>query len=566
MSNFIALKSLNQYRKRDILAYLSLRYYLEPKSSQSDYWAHEVAIKLALKKNSSKLLKVKHFKGLSEGKLQFRDIYILSPNDIIAESALISQCSKYKEFHTNSAVYSYLINNDNRSIFQHYTNGLKKRYSSIQEACKKKENDEIIYLDIQSFYPSIELKRLKEIWLKTCSKTNLQKKYISLGLSLIKKFEIEQKENSKPGLLIGPMFSHLLANLFLKDLDDYMQKKTENRYWRYVDDIVLIGSKKEVDKFSKKLETKLKSLGLTLHEDKKYFRLKTNDWLNNENPVSSQLSKKWSQLIGEIKRLAIFYPERINEFRKILDDMQVRFEVLEYSQETKSKSISTALYNWIQRTTFSKVLSPQIIASNIENLRTYYLVLFYKTLAQKKSNELEYKGKITKLKYLVGRLIYLATEKQLKLISPLIKPVPELHIQYEIINALLTKDISNIINLGTNASQATAQVIKNTSQSLSCTLDPLDGDVIAALSIFKLHGINIKFVNNEKIENSFYDFAVGNIKSARKTRNSYLQEFVALHGNEESRHTETLNTLFDENETLSFDVLNTAAGSSYYFN
>lgn len=49
MSNNIALKSLNQYRKRDIIAYLSLRYYLDSKSSKTDFWAKEVAVDITLK-------------------------------------------------------------------------------------------------------------------------------------------------------------------------------------------------------------------------------------------------------------------------------------------------------------------------------------------------------------------------------------------------------------------------------------------------------------------------------------------------------------------------------------
>lgn len=185
MSISIALKSLNQYRKRDIIAYLSLRYYLGSKSSQTDLWANEVAVSLTLKKKSSGLLKIKHFKGYSEEEAQFRDIFIPSPNDIISESALISKCSEYEIFQTNSSVYSYLINNDNRSVFQHYTNGLKKRYDSIKSACLDKSNEEIMYLDIKSFYPSIDLDLLRKLWNNTCATSKFPQNFTDLGLSLI---------------------------------------------------------------------------------------------------------------------------------------------------------------------------------------------------------------------------------------------------------------------------------------------------------------------------------------------------------------------------------------------
>jgi hypothetical protein len=566
MSNSIALKSLNQYRKRDILAYLSLRYYLEPLSSRTDQWAQEVAVRLASKRNSSKLLKVKHFKGWSGEAPQYRDIYILSPNDIIAESALISQCSKYEEFKSNSSVYSYLINSDSRSVFKHYTSGLKKRYNSIQTACKKIGNEEIVYVDIKSFYPSIQLSRIKGVWVEQCLKTDLPKKYVNLGLSLIAKFEDEQNNLEVPGLLIGPMYSHLLANLYLKRLDDIMQKTTDNRYWRYVDDIVMVGSKKEVDEFINDLRAELKNLGLELHNETKYFRLKAEDWLNSENPVSSDLSKKWPNLIGDIKKLAIYNPEKIEELRKNLDNLQVRLEVLGYSRETKSKSLSSNLYKWIQQTLHINEVTPTSITSKIEKLRSDYISLFEQCLNQKEGNELDKKGRITRLKYLVGRLIYLGTNEQLGYLAESIKNIFELYLQFEIINAVLTEDISKIIRLGTNATQAAAQVLKKTTEILTCSLNSEDEDVIAALSIFRFHGIDIEFTNQETVNSPLYDFSNGDIESARKSEDSYLQEFVALHGNEQSRHSETLDTLFDENEIQSFDVLNAGAGSSYYFN
>ncbi len=565
MSGRIALKSLNQYRKRDILAYLSLRYYLKPSSSQTDYWAQEVAVRLASKENSSKLFKVKHFKGWIDEAPQFRDIYILSPNDIIAESALITECSKYEEFKSNSSVYSYLIGRDSSSVFQHYTNGLKKRYCSIKNACKQSGNEEIVYVDIQSFYSSIQLKRMKEDWVQICAKTDLPNKYVKLGLSLMTKFEDEQQGQKVPVLLTGPMYSHLLANLYLKSLDDFMQEKTDNRYWRYVDDIVMVGGKDEVDKFLEALKVELKLLDLELHRHTKFFRLKTEDWLNSENPVSSELSKKWLSLVRDIKSLALNSPDKVEELRKSFNKMEVRIEVLSYTQESKSRTLSSNLYKWIKTGLRFNVVTATSIVATIDALRIEYMLLFENCLAQNDANELDKKGRITRMKYLVGRLIYLGTNDLLHYLANSIKSIPELYLQFEIINAILTKDISNLARLGTNATQAAAQVLKSSTQIITCSLDPENDDVIAALSIFKFHGLEIKFSDRTRINNHLYDFSIGDIESARTSKDSYLKEFIALHGNEESRHSETLNTLFNENEIRSFDVLNAGAGSSYYF-
>jgi len=565
MSNNIALKSLNQYRKRDIIAYLSLRYYLDSKSSRTDLWAKEVATNLTIKNTASNFFKIKHFKGVVNGEIKFRDIYIPSPNDIISESVLISECAQHDTFCTNSAVYSYLLNDTNESIYKHYTNGLNKRYTSIQEACRNKTNEEVLYLDVKSFYPSINLSEIERIWVEACNNSNIPKLYLKLGKTFINNYRLAQKGINNPGLLIGPMFCHLLANLYLKEIDCSMKEATLNRYWRYVDDIVIIGNSKEIELYSKKLHENMKNIGLELHDESKFFKLTTTEWLENKSGIDSNLSWKWPKLVGAIKKLSIYQPEKINQLKEIFNEMEVRLEILDYSREVKSESISFNFFAWLKRNLKPDKIKIEDIINYTENIRNKYFDLFNETINMKVSNELEHKTRITRIKYLVGRLIYLAKEKKLILIMENLVEIPELLIQYEIIKTIITGDISTIVKLGTNASQAVSQVVKQNRPTLKCTLDPSDADVIIALSIFKFHGINIEFTDPVVIKNSFYDFASGDINNALATDNTYLRELVSLHGRDNSKHKEMLTTLFDENESLSFDVLNAGSGSSYYF-
>lgn len=565
MSDNIALKSLNQYRKRDIIAYLSLRYYLDSKSSRTDFWAKEVAVDITLKNKLPNLLKIKHFKGVIDNELKYREIYILSPNDIISESVLITECSKHKSFHSNSAVYSYLFDNYRDSLYMHYTNGLNKRFLSIEQACKDKRNEEVIYLDVKSFYPSINLSAIEKTWAEACINSNIQDVYLKLGHSFIDKYKIAQTGIKNPGLLVGPMFSHLLANLYLEEVDKTMKAFTSNRYWRYVDDIVIIGKKEEIEIFSKKLHESMSALGLNFHNESKFFKLKTKEWLENKGGIDSALSWKWPKLIGLIKKLAILKPEKVADLREVFNQMEVRLEVLDYAKEVKSESLSLKLKKWLKRDWNKNEITIENIVNYIENLRLNYFKLFEKSINTKDSNELEYKTRITKIKYLVGRLIYLSKEKDLVSIIKTISEIPELRIQYEIINTIITKDISTIVKLGTNAAQAAAQVITQKQSVLTCTLDPTDKDVITALSVFKFHGINIEFTNAIEIKNSFYDFASGDIENTLNTDDKYLIELASLHGRNDSRHEQMLTSLFDENESVSFDVLNAGSGSSYYF-
>jgi hypothetical protein len=85
---------------------------------------------------------------------------------------------------------------------------------------------------------------------------------------------------------------------------------------------------------------------------------------------------------------------------------------------------------------------------------------------------------------------------------------------------------------------------------------------IPGLSIFKFHGISIVFTNETNVVDPLFKFASVNIKASKEEVNSFLNEFGALHGNTVSKHRETLASLFDENETWSFDAMDLGYGYS----
>lgn len=563
MNDQIALKSINQYRKRDILAYLSLRYYLDSTSSRTDLWAREVAVDLTIKNDSLNIFKTKHFKGIINDKIEYRDIYLLAPNDLISESALITECSKHEIFHTEPCVYSYLFSDDTKSVFQHYTNGLNDRFSSIKKACEDQNNEEVIYLDIKSFYPSISIDEIQKVWLNTCKNSQLPDKYLNLGNKFISKYkEVQRTEDA--GLIIGPMFSHLLANLYLKEIDIYMNTLTQNRYWRYVDDIVLIGSQDEIKKFTTILTAKIEALGLNFHKDLKFFKLTTKEWLSNKNGIDHKLAWRWPKLIGLIKKYIISQPNNVELLNQLFQKEEIRLEPLTYASEVNSESLSWNFLNWLKSSFYSIKTSKEEILQLIESTTIEYKRLFQSSFNQTTSNDLEEKNKTTKLKYLTGRLIYLAKEKDLKIISKQISSIPELKLQFEIIDSLITADISRLVELGTNACQAGSQVLKQKHTTVTCKLSKLSESDILALAIFKFHGLEITFEHNNQIDNELYQFASGDIHPDGTNTSPYLHEFISLHGNEPSKHEQMLTSLYDENESFSFDVLNAGAGSSYY--
>jgi hypothetical protein len=195
----LALRAVNQYRRRDVLSYLGLRYYLGNSAARSDNWMEKISVNLSLTREI-KYYPVDHFKEITnEGKIKRRKIFLPSPNDSLAETVLLNECSKHPEVFANpKSVFSYDLSETKckSGVFKNYMQGLKRRQSSIALACKKYPNGVVEHTDIQSFYPSISIDFAIKVWLDKCDKTQMEQKFIDLGERFITSYRtlIDDKE------------------------------------------------------------------------------------------------------------------------------------------------------------------------------------------------------------------------------------------------------------------------------------------------------------------------------------------------------------------------------------
>lgn len=115
----LAVRAINQYRRRDVLTYLSLRYYLDNSAARTDLWAETVATDLLLGRTDLPYLRVHHFKETDGvGKHTHREIHLPGANEALAEAALLAECSKHQEVFANPPfVHSYQLNRgDDRKV------------------------------------------------------------------------------------------------------------------------------------------------------------------------------------------------------------------------------------------------------------------------------------------------------------------------------------------------------------------------------------------------------------------------------------------------------------------
>lgn len=154
-----------------------------------------------------------------------------------------------------------------KSIFKRYpeqyqkwkNNGIKE----VKHILEKNENAVIINLDLKKFYYHVNNKILKDK-IKEIDKNilNLYLTKIILKINEVyaqklikeilknKEFKDIKKEDILP---IGLYSSAILANIYLKDLDDIILKETSpNYYGRYVDDLFLVFTEYNIEKTKNK--------------------------------------------------------------------------------------------------------------------------------------------------------------------------------------------------------------------------------------------------------------------------------------------------------------------------
>jgi len=566
-SGDICVRALNQYRHYDVLAYLGLRYYLNNSAARSDLWAQKVATEVILTRTDAPYFLSQQFKEFDdEGKAKHRNIYIPGPNEALAEIALLGECAKFEAFSNPEYVFSYSLNKkDRRSIYQSYMDGLRGRHQAIEKACDLYPNGVVAYTDIKSFYPSITTDLAAKIWSNKCDTSVISETYRSLGERLIDDHgRASGCGSAPPHILVGPMFSHFIANLVLRELDEEFVK-LPIKYFRYVDDITLVGEKHDVISSINIMRGRLKErLSLDLHDDDspKSIIIPSREWLKGKGDFKqNNISYSWMTFIADLKRLLLFSPESYVNIKEQFIAAGFRIPFHDYNKAIRERDYTDKIRyllgkHWFRLKINSININDLIIRAT--SIRNECDVKFRELVSNaNKLTGFERKRCIPKLRYCAGRLIYLATDDTLASLSILVREIPELHFHAEVMRAVSSGNISGILSLGVNAAQAAAQPLKAAEKQCTLTKQSLTPSEQNTLSIFFLNGVNVAQPGIPAEYSDILRLAINgsDIEAMRQIDNPVLREIACLHGVGVPRHSMCLETAFDIDEELAMDAI-----------
>ena len=559
-----AKRAAFQYRRRDILAYASLRLYLRNQCALRDRWAEDIARELVLNQSQPSYNHVLQFKQFDESRRpEFRDLYLPGPNEIFAETALLAECANSPAvFQPPAGVFSYKLSNGSESqgVFKYYFPEFRSRHRCIARACRQQSDAVVLYTDIRKFYPSVSIDLAREAWSTACKESNISYEYLRLGMKLLENYGHTTISNGS-SLLIGPMFSHLIGNLVLRKIDSKMASSAPGQYFRYVDDFVLVATHERANELEESLEGMLNEIGLELHGHKR-MKVTAAKWLEFERNFEDDKSKvSWKSFIGKLKRLMLVRPDSRKEMEDKFRDVEIRIRPIDYSEVVQDSDylgrINTLLkHSWF-RLGMNSLNPDQIIVEGLQ-LRNRYMRELDETLTRfHNSDSFGKRMFIPRLRFLLSRLGYLAAIDSLHTIANAINDVQEVAIFAASFRAIAEHDVSELLKLGPKAVQSVVQPLKMNSRPVRCSIPNFSEEVSQAYAILQLNGVPLDG-SNELPEIPMITFCRGGDEVADLFESSdmYFRELACLHGVDEPDVLRwSLETAFDEDEEMVFDMM-----------
>ncbi len=302
-------------------------------------------------------------------------------------------------------------------------------------------------MDLTKFYPSIDKSKSKDIFLNALGEDS--KSEVSI---LSEKISNSILEQSTKGVPIGTNLSHLIAQTYLLDFDEKLNSKFPNKYFRYVDDIIIICKKSEKKEVEEYVASTLPK-ELELNESKTDI-VNAKEWalLNSENESKNE---SLHDLLHFITTYLVMYPSRIDELSKQIKKAGYNIPLKKIENQSKNSMFRLFLKSFMKR---NKKYTPlelyftksSVIVGKLLALKKSYMVRFKELLkfSYDNTNSAENRSNTQQLKYILNRLLYLSTIDEL---SELIKKVPDTEKFQDtkiVIYALDTKDLKEAIQYG----------------------------------------------------------------------------------------------------------------------
>lgn len=253
---------------------------------------------------------------------EYRDCLAPSPITSIAEATVLQTLSAEPVFQVPPQVFSYRWPKHQSSgwSYEYFVSGYKERNNAISAVLRSEANSVAVVTDLKSFYPSVRgeavLPKLETLLMEAGGRAHEMRREIL-------EFFLQLLNASPKGIPIGPSCGHLLGHIALRNVDQFLHEKFGGRYFRYVDDIVLVVPRSSRREALATLRAAVQNEGLTLNESKT-ATLDWQQWVSSIQEPDLQQDDSFGAFTSDLATFLAFHGHRADELRQ-------RFQAAEFS-------------------------------------------------------------------------------------------------------------------------------------------------------------------------------------------------------------------------------------------
>ena len=318
VDELLLIRALNASRPLYFPTYAALRVLGQHSPKAGDGLLARATLRKLSSGDSWRYRTFQMYKGthLSNGSDQheYRSCLAPSPTTAIAEAVILAQLSADPLFATPPQVFSYRWPRHPRSgwSYEYFASGYKERNSAISSALRSDSGSVAVITDLKSFYPSVNPEALLVNFDGLLKKASERTRSVR---DEILNFFQQLLKASPQGIPIGPSCGHLLGHIALRGVDRVLHEKFGGRYFRYVDDIILVVPRQSSLTALAVLKATVESEGLLLNE----FKTATLDlhrWEGSVEAPDLQLDDSFTAFTSDLATYLAFHGDSAEELKK----------------------------------------------------------------------------------------------------------------------------------------------------------------------------------------------------------------------------------------------------------
>lgn len=315
----LLIRALNSTRQSYFPSYVGLRLIgdqLPP--GENDYLQQLLMRRL----NAGDAWRFKRF-DLYKGSIQsykgvehvYRDCLAPSPLTAVAESLVLALLSANPAFAVSQRVYSYRWPPSSRSgaSYEFFGTGYKQRNTDIATALSA-PNQVAVVTDVKSFYPSARKEQVESALKSLLDKSDTPFK---AGGDAILGFYSQLLTVGGNGIPVGPASSHVLGHLVLQGVDRELTSKYGERYFRYVDDMVVVCHEDDESSVKRDIQRCIEQHDFSLNTDKTVV-MNVADWYHNILRADVSDEDSFRSFSSDLTVYLAFHPDRADSLRIML--------------------------------------------------------------------------------------------------------------------------------------------------------------------------------------------------------------------------------------------------------